>query len=131
MLLRKFFGHNQRATMSTYDSDSVRYHKAFVARKLSVARLALNARSCEWSASYGAPENNIANWISGRNYPDPLFLKQICDDTGLTMDWFYRGIMAGVQSALVEPLKDASSKIPQTRISAGRGRPKILKKRSD
>jgi transcriptional regulator with XRE-family HTH domain len=78
----------------------------------------------DWSAAYGVQSTTIANWMAGKSYPAPRFLVQLCDDTGLTVDWFYRGVMSGVVTAMVQPLKEAADSTPKKKVSAGRGRPK-------
>ena len=60
-----------------------------------------------WCRSYGVPDSKLGNWLRGDSYPPPDLLARYCADTGLTMDFLYRGVLAGVAfgvaAALMEP----------------------------
>jgi hypothetical protein len=90
-----------------------------VSRRLRVAQTALGARGKDWAETYGEGESTIANWKAGDNYPNPWFLTRLCEDTGLTMDFFYRGSLAGVAERLVKPLRQAAATVPGAFPSLG------------
>lgn len=85
-------------------------HKEFVGTQLRLAREAMRLTQTKVSAAYHLGKSNKLNqWEAGRYYPDPYFLKRFCDDTGFTMDWFYRGLRAGVSSERVDDLRRAEA----------------------
>ena len=105
------------------DGARVREHRIIVGRRVRAARLALLTTSAEWTRRYGAEANTVANWMNGRSYPDNLFLADLCNDTGLTFDWFMRGTYAGVASGLLPSLKVAEASVADMPPSK-RGRPR-------
>jgi hypothetical protein len=53
----------------------------------------------------GASESSVGNWISGDrakggNLPKVQEMSRLCDRTGLTLDWIYRGSMATMDAKL-------------------------------
>jgi transcriptional regulator with XRE-family HTH domain len=70
--------------------------KRNVGANLALARESLGRRQNAFARDYGIPANRWNQWEAGLYYPDPFVLVQICKDHGFTMDWFYRGVMAGV-----------------------------------
>lgn len=85
---------------------TVSLHKEFVGRQLMLAREALGMTHAALAREYGMKASNRLNqWEAGHYYPDPWFLKQLCDDKGFTMDWFYRGLKAGVSDARAADLR--------------------------
>lgn len=88
-------------------------HKAFVGANLALARTAIGASLTAWTRRYGLGNGpaRLSQWEKGLYYPDPWFLKQLCDDYGFTMDWFYRGIRAGVSAELADGLRQAEADI--------------------
>lgn len=81
-------------------------HKRFVGQNLALARTALGATQADWTRDYnlGSP-SKISQWEKGTNYPNPWILRRLCEDYGLTMDWFYRGVRAGVSADLAANLR--------------------------
>lgn len=81
-------------------------HKEFVGQQLKAALAAINKDQTAISKQYHLGKSNRLNqWLSGLYYPDPYFLKEFCSDYGFTMDFFYRGIKAGVSSERVDDLR--------------------------
>jgi transcriptional regulator with XRE-family HTH domain len=76
-----------------------------IGRNLMIAREALGATRSEWLKKYGLYASKYSQWEAGTVLPNLLFLIAICDDYGLTMDWFLRGVRAGVSSSVAEALK--------------------------
>ena len=95
--------------MDTRDTEAV--HRAMVGRQLEIAMRALGMRSMDLEKQYGMGASRTANWRAGLSYPPPLFLSQLCQDTGLTMDFFYRDVLAGVALALVPELRRAKAEL--------------------
>lgn len=44
----------------------------------------------------GASASVVGNWMSGINLPRVPEMSRLCDRTGLTLDWKYRGSVAGL-----------------------------------
>lgn len=82
-------------------------HRVFVGSNLAVARTALGCSQAKWERDYGFSQTRQSNWEGGKHYPNPWFLYRICADYGLTMDWFYRGVLAGVSAERADDLRRA------------------------
>jgi hypothetical protein len=48
--------------------------------------------------------NKLHNYLRGDNYPDLLWLIQVCEQFGLTTDWFLRGVRAGAGAGVAAKL---------------------------
>lgn len=71
-------------------------HKIQVGRNLALARESLGRKQAPFAREFGTAANKWNQWEAGIYYPDPRVLTRLCDDYGFTMDWFYRGKLAGV-----------------------------------
>jgi DNA-binding transcriptional regulator YiaG len=80
-------------------------HKEFVGQNLVDARKAVGLKQAQLARKLGITPNKLNQWEAGLYYPDPWLLKQLCEDYGFTMDWFYRRIRAGVSSERVDDLR--------------------------
>jgi transcriptional regulator with XRE-family HTH domain len=78
-------------------------------RNLLIAREALGVTRQEWVRKYDLYPSKYSQWENGIIPPNLLFLVAICEDYGLTMDWFVRGVRAGVASSVSEALKGVSA----------------------
>lgn len=88
-------------------------HRVFVGRNLALARTALGKRQTEWRTQYRlGSASKLSSWESGKNYPNPWFLLQLCNDYGFTMDWFFRGVRAGVPGGLADDLRRVEAEKP-------------------
>lgn len=87
-------------------TDAEALHRRQVGERLTVAREALGQRAVDWVRRYKLKTaSRLSQWESGKSYPAPLFLVQLCEDTGLTIDYFYRGKKAGVSASLADDLR--------------------------
>ena len=103
-------------------------HKSFVGSQLKIAREALGIPGSELMRRYGFPPGGkLTNWEKGDNYPSPWFLARLCSDYGFTIDWFYRGVLAGVSSELAENLRRGEAGM--TAVSRAE-KPQAAKKRT-
>lgn len=82
-------------------------HKTFVGNNLRVAIDALGISQAEFCRRTGIAPNKLSNYLRGDNYPDPIWLVRVCDEFGLTTDWFYRGARAGVAAGVAANLRVA------------------------
>lgn len=73
---------------------------------------AAGGNQAEFARRFGVSPSKLGNWIRGDNLPDPYFLSRVCEDYGVTMDWFYRGVRAGVAAALAENLRAVAQEKP-------------------
>jgi transcriptional regulator with XRE-family HTH domain len=80
-------------------------HKEFVGQNLADARKALRKTQAKMAEEMGLAQNKLSQWESGLFYPDPWKLKQLCEDHGFTMDWFYRRIRSGVSVERADDLR--------------------------
>lgn len=48
----------------------------------------------------GASASSVNNWLLGYNLPRVPEMMRLCDQTGLTLDWIYRGSMASMDAKL-------------------------------
>ena len=80
-------------------------HKEFVGENLVAARLAIGLTQAALARELKIASNKLNQWEKGLYYPDPWLLKQLCEDHGFTMDWFYRRSRASVSAALAADLK--------------------------
>lgn len=87
--------------------------KARVGENIVLARESLGMTQAEFARQYHMASNLLNQWEAGLYYPDPIFLMQLCDDYGFTMDWFYRGILAGVSSERAAGLRRVSVEKPE------------------
>lgn len=102
---------NNRLAKATEDD-----HKKFVGGSLMIARTALNKRPVDWTKKYPTlltTQSKLANYEAGKHYPPPLFLVRLCEDYGLTMDWFYRRVRSGVPEQLSDKLRGTSESASQ------------------
>lgn len=54
-------------------------------------------------------QSKLSNYEKGTYYLPPLLLMQLCEDYGLTMDWFYRRVRSGVPESLPDKLRGAEA----------------------
>ena len=82
-------------------------HKSFIGHNLMIARESIGMKPSVFSRRLGISQQQLWNWETGLNYPDPQVLSLACSEFGFSMDWFYRGIRAGVS-------QDIASRLQQT-----------------
>lgn len=80
-------------------------HKEAIGQNLILAREALKMKQVDLARELGIASNKLNQWEQGLYYPDPWLLKKLCDDHGFTMDWFYRGVRAGVSAERAADLR--------------------------
>ena len=85
-------------------------HKIFVGNKLRLAIDALGLTQAEFFRRTKTAPNKLHNYLRGDNYPDLLWLTQVCEQFGLTRDWFLRGVRAGVGAGVAEKLPLVTSR---------------------
>ena len=100
-------------------------HKEHVGRRLLVARQALGKSRTDWQKLYGLYPSLISQWESGTAYPDIKFLICLCEDYGLTLDYFYRGSRAGVASSLSTAVEAGGAERSPASMVAARLEPSI------
>jgi hypothetical protein len=84
-------------------------HKRFVGSHLRMAREAIGVSAAAWVREYQlVSAGKLTNWEKGANYPNAWFLTKLCVNHGFTMDWFYRGVPAGVSFELAGYLRAAT-----------------------
>lgn len=72
-----------------------------VAIRLQAAREAFDLDTQRKFADVcGTTPNVVNNWLNGYNYPPVEKMANLCERTGLTLDWIYRGSMATMDPKL-------------------------------
>jgi transcriptional regulator with XRE-family HTH domain len=103
--------------------------KRGVGERLALAREALGWTGAEMAREYaeaGITGPKLSEWESGKYYPDPYFLLLLCDDHGFTMDWFYRGVRAGVSVERAADLRRAAKEKKEASAEPERQAPEIV-----
>jgi transcriptional regulator with XRE-family HTH domain len=88
-------------------------HKAQVGRRLRSAIGALGVTQSEVARTLGTTPSKLGNWLRGDNYPSAWFVTQFCERYGLTTDWIYRGVVAGIAAPLSDTLWKSEHALPQ------------------
>jgi hypothetical protein len=83
--------------------------RQLIGSHIVLVRTALGKRQMDWVRQY--PEHMssagmLANWETGRSLVNPLFLIRLCEDHGLSMDWFYRGHISNVSESMARLLRE-------------------------
>lgn len=84
-------------------------HTAEVGVRLRHAIKATHGSLKRWGEKYGVTPGAINHWVHGWNYPDLPPLIEWCDDTGMTLDYVFRGRRDAVSEVLAEVLKRPKS----------------------
>lgn len=69
--------------------------RADIGKRLRWSREALGISAAELSRLFGYRDNTLSQWETGRNPPNPTKLVLFCDVYGISLDWLYRGSLAG------------------------------------
>lgn len=91
---------------------SASHHKAEVGARLRIAIQATHGNLSQWGRQFNVSPYKLGNWLRGDNYPDPYILGIYCDQTGITLDWIYRDVVAGVASAVAARLLEQKPELP-------------------
>jgi len=82
-------------------------HKRAVGDRLRITIEAVAPSQAAFARVMDVSPTKLGNWLRGDNYPEPLFLIRVCNEFGVTMDWFYRGSRAGVAASVAASLRQA------------------------
>lgn len=69
--------------------------RADIGRRLRWSREALGVSPGTLSRLFGFRDNTLSQWETGKNPPNPAKMVLFVETYGLTMDWIYRGSLAG------------------------------------
>ena len=86
--------------------------KEEVGSRVRLLREALGIRQGVFAARIGVAPNLLANVEAGGNYPNPKLAATICSEFGVTMDWLFRGVRAGVSSDVAQRIVAFEAKAP-------------------
>jgi transcriptional regulator with XRE-family HTH domain len=103
-------------------------YRAQVGRRLRAAIDALGISQADVAKTLNTAPSKLGNWLRGDNYPSAWFVKQFCDRYGITTDWIYRGVVAGMDANLANILwnaEQAASKTDPTKPNKASGSPKV------
>ncbi len=93
--------------------------KSEVGERLRRALAALGLKQAEVARAFGVDRGRLDRGVSGDHFPSLPFLAVLCDRYGFTMDWFYRGVVAGVPHGLVAALQGGSISPVRAGVCAG------------
>ncbi len=79
-------------------------HKQEVGARLRLAMEAQGLSQSDLSRVFSVSLSKIGNWLRGDNYPDVYLMTVFCERYGVTMDWLYRGKIAGLPSEMADDL---------------------------
>ncbi|WP_265886660.1 helix-turn-helix domain-containing protein [Roseomonas mucosa] len=101
-------------------------HKHEVGARLRLAMEAQGLSQSDLSRVLHVSLSKIGNWLRGDNYPDAYLMTVFCDRYGVTMDWLYRGKIAGLPSEMADGLargraaSEAPASVEARRVPAKR-----------
>jgi hypothetical protein len=76
-----------------------------VAIRLRAIKVAFGINSHkELGDACGASESVVGNWMVGVSLPRVPEMSHLCDRTGVTLDWIYRGIVTAMDPKLTNGL---------------------------
>jgi len=79
-----------------------------VGGRIKAIRLAFDWTQEDLAGKVGLTQPAINNWEKGSRVPKPLEGRRLCEATGVTMDFIYRGIRAGLPLELIAKLPGLS-----------------------
>lgn len=84
-----------------------------VGLRLKAARLAVGLDQGDLAEPIGASQHKWSQWENGRNLPDVSTMILFCNRYGITMDWLYRevaaGMVQGTRDAVIEAYAELTS----------------------
>ena len=90
-----------------------------IAGRLRLTRQALRLKQAALCRQTGIAPNTYNQWEQERGRPDLDGAMKLCDAFGITLDWIYRGSMAGLPYEIAESIRD----IERGGTGAGAGNP--------
>jgi transcriptional regulator with XRE-family HTH domain len=75
-----------------------------IAARLRATREALDLNQSQFASGAGIAKNTYNMYEAGNGRPELDKAIQLCERYGLTLDWIYRGIRAGLPYYLAEKL---------------------------
>lgn len=109
-----------------------------VARRLRALMVDMKLGSVHELAEFvdkSISRSQASNWINGYNLPPAAVMSTLCEKTGLTLDWIYRGIPDGlthVKAIRLQAVLEGIGRLPdlpsEPPVKAGRGLPRVASK---
>jgi transcriptional regulator with XRE-family HTH domain len=78
--------------------------EAIVAARLRAIMQELGLRYDELGDMCGVTRSVISNWVNCYNLPEVREATALCEKTGITLDWLYRGHLGGMDPKLAARL---------------------------
>ena len=76
-------------------------YEEVVAARLRAVMAEVGATSYKSMADLcGTSTSAVNNWVNGLNLPRVPEMSRLCDKTGITLDWLYRGAMGSMDPKL-------------------------------
>ena len=93
-----------------------------IGRRLKATRLALGLKTREVHRATGIGESTWSQYEGGRRTPDVLAMGRYCERFGFTLDWIYRGVVAGLPVHLAETTLAELANLPLEAVDKERKR---------
>ena len=78
---------------------------ASAGRRLTAARRALGMTQAQLAQALAISPGAIGNYEQGKRTPDPAAMARFCLLFGVTMDFLYRGVLAGLPGTLLDAMR--------------------------
>lgn len=80
--------------------------KKAIGKRISLVREALGLDQAEFAEGIGKRQSAASGWETGARPPGLPVALALCDKYGLTLDFIYRGITAGLPGDLEDKLRE-------------------------
>lgn len=85
-------------------------HRELIGQHVMMVREAEGLRPRDFCRRLGMTPQALWNIETGRAYPSPLMMIKLCAEFGVTMDFLYRGIKAGLPASLAQRLGEIAER---------------------
>lgn len=79
--------------------------KRACAERLRLTRMVLDLPQGKFAARAGIAQNTYNQYEAGKRFPDYVSCIRLCETYGITMDWIFRGVGAGLPYDLLLKLR--------------------------
>jgi transcriptional regulator with XRE-family HTH domain len=108
--------------------------KPQVGERLRWVRELIDENRTRLARQYRVHHTVWEKWERGATYPDPAVMVRFCFDWGVTMDWIYRGLVAGmdekIRRSLIDEHPQIASGLPPPARAEPRASPASGRRRS-
>lgn len=84
------------------------HYKQQIGSRITLARTALGMKQAEFARGLDVPRDKLNGYEKGRFFPDPLIIYRMWRRYGVTADWVYLGVLAGLPHSVAVHLDGAA-----------------------